>query len=89
MGLERLEKTWDEKSKLFEDEITLLKKSKQCPAPKVAVADQALGKELAQSNHANITLQKSSKASDSVTISSSPPHQPRQNQPSSMPNQLK
>ncbi len=37
----------------------------------------------------NTTPQRSSKASNSVTISSSPPHQPRQNQPSSTPNQLK
>ena len=53
------------------------------------VADLALGKELAQSNHANTTPQRSSKASNLVTIPSSPPYQPRQNQPSSTPNQLK
>ncbi len=53
------------------------------------VADPVLGKELAQSNHANTTPQRSNKASNSVTIPSSPPHQPRQNQPSSTPNQLK
>ncbi len=43
--LERLEKTWDEKSKLLQYQIKLLKNSKQCPAPKVA--EPTLGKELA------------------------------------------
>ena len=56
--LERLEKTWDEKSKLFKDEIKLLKNLKQYPAPKVT--EPTLGKELAQSTHANIYWQKPS-----------------------------
>lgn len=48
------------------------------------VVDPALGKELAQSNYANTTPQRSSKASNSVTIPLSPPHQPRQNQTSTL-----
>ena len=67
--LERLEKTWDERSKLLKDEIKLLKNSKQCPAPKVA--EPTLGKELAQSTHANIYRQKSSNVNKPSTIPSS------------------
>lgn len=72
MELERLKKMWDEKLKLFKDKITLLKNSKQYPVPKVA--DPALEKELAQSNHVNTTLQRSSNASNSITILLSPLH---------------
>ena len=67
--LERLEKAWDEKSKLLEDEIKLLKNSKQYPAPKVA--DPMLGKKLAQSNHANTNRQKPSNVRNPFTIPSS------------------
>ena len=49
--LERLEKTWDEKSRLLKDEIKLLKISKQYSAPKSL--ESALEKELAQSDHSN------------------------------------
>ena len=54
--LERLEKTWDKRSKLLKDEIKLLKNSKQCSALKVA--ESTLGKELDHSTHANITRQR-------------------------------
>ena len=54
--LERLEKTWDERSKLLKDEIKLLKNSKQYSALKVA--ESTLGKELGQSTHANTNRQR-------------------------------
>lgn len=50
-GLERLEKLWDLKLKLLEDEIKSLKNSKKYSALKVA--ESTLGKEISQSAHAN------------------------------------
>ena len=49
--LERLEKTWNEKSKLLKDEIKLVRNSK--PYSALKVAESTLGKELGQSTHAN------------------------------------
>ena len=51
--LERLEKTWDKKSKLLKDEIKLLKISNQRSTQKFAEPAARLGRELAESDHAN------------------------------------